>query len=353
MITSPILPLKTQLNDRYRILRPLGEGGFSQVYEIDAEGATKVLKVLSLSSFSQSQVRQKAIALFQREAEFLSQCRHPGIPLVEPGNYFICHDDDQMALHCLVMEKIPGVTLQQWLQQEQFLDQERAIGWLRQLVNILAYLHQQQCLHRDIKPSNIMLKPDGQLVLIDFGAVRELTATYLRRKNDSTGTTIISAGYTPPEQIEGHAVPQSDFFALGRTFVCLFTRHDPLSLPKDPKTGQVIWRDRAPHLSPLLADLVDHLMAPIIGQRPADCATLLQMIARIERHLWLQRWVPCLNWMNRDRSFQPCRSRRRVLKIGLAGFYSDCHNEFACVSTLSRRRGGAVSEAMQRSGVAN
>lgn len=290
------------LQNRYRVLRSLGAGGFGQVFEVEEGGIHKVLKVLNLSSFQPSQ-RQKAIHLFQREVEVLSQLHHPGIPRVEPDGYFVLQQDQQQPLHCLVMEKISGVNLQQWQQKGGILSQAQAIDWLKQLIDILAHLHQQQFFHRDIKPANIMLRPDGQLVLIDFGAVREVTVTYLvKQQQQETGTAIISAGYTPQEQAEGQAVPQSDFFALGRTLVYLFTGNDPIDLPKDPQTGQLSWRDRtleATQLSPLFIDLLECLMAPFPGQRPQSCEAIFKAIQKLERHLFLQRWIPLIVWFAR------------------------------------------------------
>lgn len=303
----------TLLKDRYRVIRCIGGGGFSQVFEV-ADGETeKVLKILDLSAFRHPQVRQKAIALFEREAKFLSQFRHPGVPLVESDDYFVWRLDEQTPLHCLVMEKIPGIDLQAWSHQNnpQVLSPAQAIAWLRQLVDVLAHLHQCQFFHRDIKPANIMLKPDGQLVLIDFGAVREITETYLRKQQgQETGTAIVSAGYTPPEQAEGQAVPQSDFFALGRTFVYLFTGEDPLHLPKDLQTGQLLWRDRVPEVPQPLADLIDHLMAPFPGQRPQTCEAIVQVLDQVERTLSVERWSPLRNWLLSGKSAQRNRLSR-------------------------------------------
>lgn len=289
------------LQNRYRIMHPLGKGGFGQVFEVEENGARKVLKVLNLSAFQPSQY-QKAIKLFQREVEVLSQFCHPGVPQIEPDGYFVLQQDRQPPLHCLVMEKISGINLQQWQKKGGILSQIQAIDWLKQLITILAYLHRQQFFHRDIKPANIMLRPNGQLVLIDFGAVREMTLTYLvKQQQQETGTAIISAGYTPPEQADGQSVPQSDFFALGRTFVYLFTNQDPIDLPKDPQTGRLCWRDRVQSISPLLADLIDDLMAPFPGQRPQSCEVILKTIQTIERQILIQRWIPFVVWLTRLR----------------------------------------------------
>lgn len=174
------------------------------------------------------------------------------------------------------------------------LSREKPIAqeWLIQLVEILNELHQHQYFHRDIKPSNIMLKPDGKLVLIDFGAVREVTESYLQKqKGNETGTVLISPGYTPAEQAEGHAVPQSDFFALGRSFVYLLTGKSPLDFPKDPQTGELIWRNYATQVSPELADLIDRLIAPFPGQRSQNCQEILEYLGKSPQNSLLSKLV--------------------------------------------------------------
>ena len=116
------------------------------------------------------------------------------------------------------MEKIDGLNLTQWMQQQgnHPIHQEQAIRWLTQLSGILQQIHQNNYFHRDIKPSNVMIRTSGQLALVDFGAAREMTQTYFSQVDQGAGVTAISSvGYTPPEQEQGQAVPQSDFYALG------------------------------------------------------------------------------------------------------------------------------------------
>lgn len=335
-----VLAPGTLLHHRYEIIRPLGGGGFSQVFEIRDGDRIRVLKVLDLEEFSSAQ-QQKAIELFRREAMFLSQFHHRGVPQVEPNGYFVWQRDRLAPLHCLVMEKVPGMNLQEWLQQEKRLSAQVAIDWLHQLVEILTPLHQQQFFHRDIKPSNIMLRPDGQLMLIDFGTVREVSVTYLvKQEQQETGTAIISAGYTPPEQAEGQAVLQSDFFALGRTLVTLLTGKPPIDLPVDPQTGQLQWRSLADAMPPQFADLIDRLMAPFPGQRPQSGEVILQTIRQIERKLNWEKRLPLLRWVEMLRSqfdrrlFQPTPLKAALLVGMLFGSFTlwqnrlDISNQF-------------------------
>ncbi len=260
---------------RYRIVRPLGGGGFGKTYEVSDRGTPKVLKILYKN-------HPKAVELFQQEAVVLSRLQHPGIPKVEEDGYFTFQPSNfKEPLHCLVMEKISGSNLEDWLKERhnKALSEEEVLECFKQLVEILDKVHQQQFFHRDIKPLNIMRRPDGQLVLIDFGAAREVTGTYLAKVGQGQNVTgIVSPGYTPPEQVNGKAVPQSDFYALGRTLVFLMTGQPPTAFPENPRTGKLIWRERAPQISPELADVIDYMMAPFPGNRPQNAQMILQCL---------------------------------------------------------------------------
>ncbi|MDC0831775.1 High-affnity carbon uptake protein Hat/HatR [Geitlerinema sp. FC II] len=263
------------LQNRYRILGLLGSGGFGKTFEAAEGKKLKVIKVLYKN-------HPKAVSLFQQEAKVLSRLSHPGIPKVEPDGYFVYWPpNSEEPVHCLVMEKIEGLNLSEWLEERknQPIDKKVAIAWLEQLVEILEQVHKQHYFHRDIKPHNIMRRPDGQLVLIDFGTAREVTGTYLNKVGGGQNVTeIISAGYTPPEQINGKAVPQSDFYALGRTFVYLMTGKKPTEFPEHPRTGKLQWRDGAPQIPDALADIIDYMMAPFPGNRPQHAQMILRSL---------------------------------------------------------------------------
>ncbi len=267
---------KLLIDTRYRVIQYLGEGGFGITYEVrDRDGTRKVLKVLTYTE-------PKGVELFQKEANVLQRLKHPGLPKVEPDGYFTFKPNhNSSSLHCLVMEKIEGKNLQQWLESQNYtpIDSEQAIDWLTQLTEILNLVHNQNYFHRDIKPQNIMLRPNGKLVLIDFGAVREVTETIQRTNGEVT--RISSSGYTSDEQKKGRAEPRSDFFALGRTFVYLLTAQQPRDLPEDARSGKLIWRNIATKTSQPLADLIDDLMAYFPKDRPNDTQVLLQRLAKI------------------------------------------------------------------------
>ena len=268
-----------ELIGRYRVLRLLSDKtGFGKIYEAYQQDTPKILKVLKEELTNDS----KALALFQQEANVLQQLNHPGIPQTE--GYFPYQTRNNLMLHCMVMEKIEGPNLEQWLKQQQNrpISEVQAIVWLKQLLEILDLVHNQQYLHRDIKPSNIMIRPDGQLVLIDFGTAREITRTYLT--NGGGMTAISSSGYSPPEQMRGQAIPSSDFFALGRTFVFLLTGLPPGQL-YDPHLDILQWRHHATHISPLLLDFIDWLMSTAVNQRPSNTEEISRRLAEIEAKL--------------------------------------------------------------------
>ena len=268
------------LDNRYQVKRLLSDNsGFGIVYEAYEVTTPKILKVLKDNLNSDS----KVVELFQQEASVLGQFNHPGIPKVD--GYFEYQTANNLRLHCIVMEKIEGVNLEQWLTQrgKQPIEPKQALVWLKELAEILHLVHEKNFFHRDIKPSNIMLRPNNHLVLIDFGTAREATYTYLAKIGANYQVTaVVCKGYTPPEQINGKAVPQSDFFALGRTFVYLLTGHNPNDF-YDASKDELYWRSHAAGVSPLLLNLIDEIMARKAGNRPLNAQVLLQKIVAVER----------------------------------------------------------------------
>ncbi len=253
------------LAGRYQVTCLLsGKGGFADTYEILHHGVPKVMKVLKHQS-------QKAIELFEREYQVLQQSNHPGIPKAE--DYFqFTPKGSQTPLFCLVMEKIVGKDLQEYIKEVgRPIDEKCAWEWLSQIAHILKEIHTKQLLHRDIKPSNIILQPDGQLVLIDFGAVKQIATIQARGQN----TYIYTPGYAAPEQELGDPVIQSDFFSVGRTFVYLLTFEEPLKLGI-PNSKEISWHPYISNLSPALVKFVDRLMDQSIENRPPNAQAILQ-----------------------------------------------------------------------------
>ncbi|MCA2555076.1 MAG: serine/threonine protein kinase, partial [Microcystis sp. M04BS1] len=272
------------LNGKYRVSRLLSDKtGFGIVYEAFEDFTAKILKVLQEKWNNEP----KAVELFKREYDVLLELSRQNVTGVPQADaYFQYSTRKGKILHCLVMEKVEGIDLEQWLKQYDNLSQKRALKWLREITLILDKIHQQNWLHRDIKPPNIMLRNSGELVLIDFGTAREETQTYHQKVKGQQVTGITSAGYTPNEQQHGQAVIQSDFHALGRTFVHLLTGKHPLEI-YDAVNDVLAWREETENIHPLLLDFIDELMGRLPRNRPANTRVILQRLDEIERQLKL------------------------------------------------------------------
>ncbi len=292
-------------NKRYKLIKRLSKNTYTctEVFEVEDlwKGTQKILKTIHNDDTqlpNGKKLFEELVRLFEREQDFLINQEHEGLPKGEKKFIFPLSNDKE--LHCLVMEKIPGENLEKWLKEHGAIKEKQAIEWLEQLTNILDFIHQQQWFHRDIKPSNIIRRPNGKLVLIDLGTVRQITNTVIR---GDKRTEIISQGYTPSEQRNGEAVPQSDFYALGRTFVHLLTG-------KHPEEIQPIsdWRNNTKHrISESLLNLIDDLMADSPKNRPPNTQNIFERLTEIQNKIesqakiqrqqqrrWLIRGVPII-----------------------------------------------------------
>lgn len=260
--------------ERCRALELLGSNSYEKTFEVTEAGTAKILKVLQIDD-------PVAVTLFQQQALLLGKIQHPGIPQLQQGGYFsFAATNSATAVHGMLMEKIVGLNLEQWMKNRVYqpISEELALKWIQQIAEILQPIHQTPYLHLNIKPSNIILTDSGQLVLIDFGTARQVSASYLRTVELSPRLkSIDSGGYTPPEQLKHEAVAQSDFFALGRTMVYLLTAMDPLSL-YNAETGEFSWRDRAGQISEQVGDLIDRLMDPVLSRRIQTVEEILQQV---------------------------------------------------------------------------
>ncbi|MBG1268476.1 tetratricopeptide repeat protein [Nostoc sp. WHI] len=294
------------INNRIRLLKPLREltenpFTYNEIFEVDDRGTKwnpvrkrRVLKVVKWSS-------PKFVQLIERESLALQLIQHPNIPESNTLDDFFTFvpNKSPLTLRCLVMDKFEGQNLEEWIKSNEPISQSLALEWLRQLVEILDVVHHTEFFHRDIKPANIILQPNGELALVDFGTARRITDTYLAKVSSSGGTdtrvgsyeitTVVSHYYTPLEQVYGKAVPQSDFFALGRTFVNLVTSIQLMDLPIDKKTGNLIWRDKARQIDKPFADFLDELMAFLPGQRPQTTEIILQRLKKLPQQSKIYR----------------------------------------------------------------
>ncbi|MCT7960319.1 serine/threonine protein kinase [Laspinema sp. D1] len=272
--------------ERCRALHLLGSNSYEKTFEVTEAGTAKILKVLQIDD-------PVAVTLFQQQALLLGKIQHPGIPQLQQGGYFsFAGTNSATAVHGMLMEKVAGINLEQWMKNRGYqpISQDLALKWLQQIAEILQPIHQTPYLHLNIKPSNIILTDSGQLVLIDFGTARQVSASYLRTVELSPRlSSIDSGGYTPPEQLKHEAVAQSDFFALGRTMVYLLTAMDPLSFYK-AETSAFSWRDRAPQISKGVGDLIDRLMDPALSQRIQTTEEILQQLRELQPQVTQMEW---------------------------------------------------------------
>jgi phosphate transport system substrate-binding protein len=241
------------LGNKYRVTKLMSErGGFGSTYEVVEQWVPKILKILPGDNPS-------AISLCDREFRFLHETMGKdiiGVPHLE--NLFTYKPNGyQQVFHCLAIERINGMNLADYLQIIQSsIDEQTAIDWLEQLTKILNRLHDRQIFHRDIKPSNIIIQPNGQLALIDFGIFKEIF------HNPTGESHSLSPGYSPPSQQSSALSPvHVDFFALGRTFVYLLTQKEPIDLYNSDR-NILAWRNLTKNIPPKFLDEIDLLMEP-------------------------------------------------------------------------------------------
>jgi eukaryotic-like serine/threonine-protein kinase len=245
------------LAKRYQIIRVLAAGAFGQTYvarDTHIPGnPTCVVKHLKPASNS-PKLLATARQLFKREAETLVKLgNHDQIPQLFA--YF--EEDDEFYL---VQEYIEGHTLSAELPPGQRLPESQVIQLLQEILNILDFVHCQGVIHRDIKPDNIIRRElDNRLVLIDFGAIKQVQSQHLTPEGQVqtaiASTRIGTPGYTPTEQDRGKSRPSSDIYALGMVGIQALTGIYPHHLQEDEETGEVIWQHQAQVSSELAAIL--------------------------------------------------------------------------------------------------
>lgn len=257
----------TQLfRNRFRVIRLLGEGGFSRTYE--ARDADRIDEPCVIKQFV-PQVQgmtalEKATELFKQEAKRLYDLgEHPQIPRL------IAYFEQDQRLY-LVQELIEGQNLLQELQQQGAFSEEKIKQLLVDILPILKFIHERGVIHRDIKPENIMRRcQDGKLILIDFGVYKQIMVTAL-----GVGTTVGTPGYTPLEQMRGQVFPASDLYSLGVTCIRLLTQVLPNADGSDELydalKGCWVWRKYLPQcisITPECGRILDKLIQDYVKER--------------------------------------------------------------------------------------
>lgn len=249
---------KAVLRDRYELLEDIGRGGQACTYRAhDRErDETVAVKELDLETAAD----WKAVELFEREGQVLGALTHPGIPRYI-DSFSLEGTDGAGIRFFLVQEFVPGRSLQACIDAGELFDQGQARAFLAEAFDILAYLHGKSppVIHRDIKPSNILVRPDGRLALVDFGAVQQII------QGSVGGETVVgTSGFLPPEQLMGRACEASDLYALAATVVYAMSGEHPSDLPVREMRLQYhhILRVSAP-----LESFLDRMLAPFVEER--------------------------------------------------------------------------------------
>lgn len=261
------------IGGRYRIQATLGSGGFGITYRaIDTQRPREpecVIKRL-MPARQDTRFLQIARRLFNTEAEILEILgHHDQIPQLLA--YF---EENQEFF--LVQDFVPGHPIGEELPMDQRQSEESVVTLITDLLEILVFVHDHHVIHRDIKPNNLMRRDrDGRLILIDFGAVKQLQpAGVLEGQAEEETVAIGTRGYAPPEQLAGHPNVTSDLYAAGMIGVQALTGISPWRLPIDPDTGSVRWRHLA-KVSDEMGDLLDRMVAYHFGDRyPSASAAL-------------------------------------------------------------------------------
>ncbi|WP_163653912.1 Stk1 family PASTA domain-containing Ser/Thr kinase [Listeria sp. PSOL-1] len=204
-----------RINDRYKIISPIGGGGMANVFLahdiiLDRDVAVKILRI-DLADES------NLIRRFQREAQSATSLVHPNIVSV----YDVGEEND---LHYIVMEYVEGMDLKQYIHEHHPISFEKAVDIMKQIVSAVSAAHSYHIIHRDLKPQNILINPQGVVKITDFGIAMALSETSITQTNSLLG----SVHYLSPEQARGGmATQKSDIYSLGIVFYELLTGNVP------------------------------------------------------------------------------------------------------------------------------
>lgn len=257
-----MLEIGSLVDGKYKILSEIGHGGMSVVYMAINEKANKTWAIKEVRKdgvLDFEAVRQGLIV----ETDMLKKLKHPHLPSIVD----VIEDDNSFLI---VMDYIEGNALDTILQEYGPLPQEYVIEWAKQLCDVLGYLHSRTpaIIYRDMKPANIMLKPDGNITLIDFGTAREY-----KEKNLADTTCLGTIGYAAPEQFGGmgQTDARTDIYCLGTTLYHLVTGHNPSEPPYEVKPIREI--------NPALSGGLENILLKCVQKNPDEryqsCAELM------------------------------------------------------------------------------
>ena len=298
-----MLEIGSIVDGKYKILNKIGQGGMSVVYLAMNERANKqwaIKEVRKDGVKDYEVVKQGLIA----ETDILKKLSHPNLPSII--DVIDCEDT-----FLIVMDYIEGKALDYWLKKEGAQPQEKVVEWAKQICDVLGYLHSRKppIIYRDLKPANVMLKPDGKIMIIDFGTAREFKETSIE-DTSCLGTQ----GYAAPEQYGGHGQTdaRTDIYTLGTTMYHLLTGHNP-SLPPYEMYPIRKW-------NPSLSTGLEKIVLKCTQRNPADryqsCAELMYALEHYTELDTEYRRKEGLKW----KSFVAACSLTVVSLVGCLGF---------------------------------
>lgn len=248
-----MLEIGSLVDGKYKILSKVGQGGMSVVYMAINEKANKTWAVKEVRKdgvLDFEAVKQGLVA----ETDILKKLSHPNLPSIID----VIDTDDSFII---IMDYIQGNSLNKALKEYGAQPQEYVIEWAKQLCDVLGYLHSRKppIIYRDMKPSNIMLKPDGNVTLIDFGTAREF-----KEKNLADTTCLGTVGYAAPEQFGGmgQTDARTDIYCLGATLYHLVTGCNPSEPPYEMKPIREI--------NPALSSGLERIILKCTQRNPED-----------------------------------------------------------------------------------
>lgn len=263
------LPRGTVIGGKYEILRVVGTGGMSVVYQVNDTHLNKnwALKEVRKDGIRNYEIVKQGLVV---ETDMLKKLSHPALPR-------IVDVIDNEGVFYVVMDFIEGQTLKDVLDKYGAQSQEDVVSWGIQLCEVLNYLHTRRppIIYRDMKPGNIMLKPEGDVVLFDFGIAREF-----KEKNVADTTCLGTIGYAAPEQFGNHGQtdPRTDIFCLGATLYHLVTGKNP----SDPPYEILPIRKVNPALSTGLEKIIQKCTQKNPDDRYQNCAELMYALDNYE-----------------------------------------------------------------------
>jgi serine/threonine protein kinase/regulator of sirC expression with transglutaminase-like and TPR domain len=305
-MTNPLL------GGRYQIIRRLGGGGFGQTFLAEDQHLPGrpfcVVKHLQPKA-NHPEALIASQRLFESEATVLHELgHHSQIPRLT------AHFQENQEFY-LVQEFIQGTVLSQELKQRRMISELEVLDFLLEVLTVLEFVHQHQVIHRDIKPANLIRRQvDGKIVMIDFGAVKQLVTPNWLPETPSLTVAVGSSGYSPPEQLAGKACFASDLYAVGMIAIQALTGILPKQLPIDPDNHEVKWRDQIT-VNPALSAIIDRMVRYDFRQRYQSTAEVLTDLRTLNRDVIQahQSDDTSFTWVERGDAFFQQSAHRQAL----------------------------------------